>query len=102
MKISVAIKRPGMAPYRTNISNTLENLQRTVGGYIETVTLCDDLVVICNEEGRLKGLPYNCEICGVKFVGDIIICGVKEDEFADLPCDWSVLKLLFPFLWEVD
>lgn len=102
MKISAAVKRPGLVPYHTNISNTLENLQRTVGGYIETITLCDDLVVICNEEGRLKGLPYNCEICGVDFVGDIIICGVSGDEFADLPCDWSVLKLMFPFLWEVD
>lgn len=51
MKIKVIIKQPGRAPYVTNISNTLENLQKTVDGYIETVTLCSDLVIICNEEG---------------------------------------------------
>ena len=45
-KISVLIKEPGRVPRHVAISNTLENLQRTVGGYIETVTLCSDLVLI--------------------------------------------------------
>lgn len=68
-KISVLIKEPGKAPRHVNISRTLYNLQKTVGGYIETVTLCSDLVIICNEEGRMKGLPHCCKICGVDFVG---------------------------------
>ena len=56
-KISVLIKEPGKTPRHVHIGNTLSNLQNTVGGYIETVTLRSDLVVICNEEGRLKRLP---------------------------------------------
>ena len=101
-KIFVLVKRPGELPRHVWISNNLESLQRYVGGYIETVTLATDLVVICNEEGRLKGLEHNCSICGVVFVGDIIMAGIDGEEFADLPCEWDVLKDLFPQLWEVD
>lgn len=37
-----------------NIENTLEALQHEVGGYIETLTLTSDLVLIIDEEGCLK------------------------------------------------
>lgn len=100
MKINVLIKDPGKKPRHVNISNTLENLQKTVDGYIETVTLCSDLVVICDEEGRLKNKEYCCSIANVDFVGTIIIAGVAEDEFADIPADWQELKMMFPQLWE--
>lgn len=72
----------------TAVSNSLENLQRTVGGYIEAVTIINEdpkVVIICNEVGRLLGLPYNCTIDGISFVGDILAVGVDGDEFADLP-----------------
>ncbi len=101
MKIKVIIKQPGRAPYVTNISNTLENLQKTVDGYIETVTVCSDLVIICNEEGKLRGLPHNCKVCGLDFVGTIIFCGIDGDEFCDVPMCYSDAKRLFPHLWEV-
>lgn len=100
MKISVATKRPGAPARHVWIENSLENLQRTVGGYIECVKLCKDLAIICDEEGRLKGKEHNCSVCGYNFVGDIIVVGVQGDEFADLPCDWQVLKNLFPTLFE--
>lgn len=90
--ISVIIKRPGKKPYHTYISDTLENLQNTVGGYIKTVTFAIDSCIICNEEGRLIGLPYNCSICGVDFVGTIIFVGVDGDEFTDYPASWSSFK----------
>lgn len=98
-KIRAITKRPGGKPVHTWITPSLENLQTYVGGYIETVTLASDLVIICNEEGRLIGLPYNCNICGVSLVGDIIICGVNGDKFADLPCSYGELKRLLSDLW---
>ena len=101
MKIKAIIKRADSKPYVTWISNTLENLQNLVDGYIETVTLAKDMVIICNEEGRLRELPYNCNICGVDFVGDILFVGVAKDEFADVPIDFQDFKRLFPQLWEV-
>lgn len=100
-KIKVITKRPGGVPVSTYISPTLENLQRYVGGYIETVTLAADCVIICDEEGRLKGKEYNCTVCGITFVGDIIVAGVRGDAFADLPVDFETMKSLLPDLWEM-
>ncbi len=95
-KIKVIIKRPDEDVGHVSwISNTLENLQQTVEGYIETVTLFEDFVIICNEEGRLCGLPYNCEVMGIDFVGTIVAAGVKGEEFADVPCDLKTWKEQF-------
>ena len=96
-KIKVIVKRPDSVPYSTHISNSLENLQKTVDGYIETVTLSSDCVVICNEEGMLRGLPYNCNICGIDFVGTIGFAGINGDEFSDIPLSFKNFKELFGF-----
>lgn len=112
-KIRAIIKRPDeQFGHVTNISCTLENLQRTVGGYIETVTFPgadpkDTFVIICNEEGRLRDLPYNFVLFvtdtrwmiwdPIPLYGDIVVLGVDEDEFADCPlqlADWK--KMVFP------
>jgi len=84
-EIKVYVKRPGEPARPRVIPNTLEALQKIVGGYIETVSVTTDLVIICNEEGRLINLPYNCEFYGVDFVGTIIFVGRKEDELDDCP-----------------
>lgn len=53
----VIYKAPGCAPEPRDIPNTLEDLQATVGGYIETVTIASDAVIICNEEGDFMDSP---------------------------------------------
>lgn len=78
-------KKPGCEPEVIGIDNTLAALQQEVGGYIETVTIASDAVIICNEEGRLCGLPYNCRFVGVDFVGTILVVGRNKDEFCDVP-----------------
>ncbi len=78
-------KKPGCAPEIIEVENTLKALQAEVGGYIETVTIASDAVVICNEEGRLCGLPYNCRFFGVDFVGTILVVGRSKDEFCGVP-----------------
>ena len=84
-QILVVIKEPGKAPVVEPLfENTLESFQSAVGGYIETVTLATDLILICNEEGRLVGLPHNCNVCGVDFCGTILAVGSKGDDFASL------------------
>lgn len=78
-------KKPGCAPEIIEVDNTLAALQTEVGGYIETVTIESDAVIICNEEGRILGLPDNCRVCGVDFVGTVLIVGIKGDAFCDVP-----------------
>ena len=85
-KIRAIVKRTDEEyGHMTHISNTLENLQRTVGGYIEVVKIGKGIIMICNEEGKLKGLPHNMFITGESIRGDIIICGENGEEFGDLP-----------------
>lgn len=88
---------PEKPPIPDDIDNTLEALQEAVGGYIETVHINDRLVLVCNEEGKLKNLPKNRELVWKLGEGEhriisardtlrgpAIICGVKDDEFRSL------------------
>lgn len=99
-KIRCVSKRPGGSPRSVNVTNSLENLQNYVGGFIETLTIAEDLCIICNEEGRIKGLPYNCTVCGVELYGDILFVSVDGDAFSDLPCTFAEFKAVFRDLWE--
>lgn len=81
----IIYKAPGLPPEPRDVPNTLEELQALVGGNIETIILASDAVIICNEEGRLLNLPFNCRFLGGDFVGPLIIAGFCGDEFADLP-----------------
>lgn len=83
--MKVIIKRPGFKAEYAEIENSLSKLQEIVGGYIETVTFTSDACLIVNEEGRLKGLPYNFNFCGLQIFRSVIFVGVKGDEFTDFP-----------------
>ena len=78
-------KKPGCAPELIDIDNTLKALQDEVGGYIEAVTLPYGAALICNEEGRILGLPDNGLVCGVDVVGTVLIVGTKGEELCDVP-----------------
>lgn len=84
-KIKVIVKRPDEAGHVTWMSNTLEAFQKAVGGYIEAVSLIPGVVIICDEEGRLKGSAPNCRIDGMDFVGNIVVAGVNDEEFDSIP-----------------
>ena len=86
-EIKVIIKRPGEAAFEARIANELGTLKEWVGGYIETYALSYNpaVIVICNEEGKLEGMPYNCRLAGETFVGPIVLVGVRGEEFADCP-----------------
>lgn len=77
-------KAPARAPEVIEVENTLEALQKKVGGYIEAVTIAPDACIVCNEEGWLRGMPYNITFGGVDLVGPILIVGVDGDEFCSV------------------
>lgn len=82
----VLYKAPSDASFREIVvPNRLKTLQQLVGGYIETVTFTTDVCIICNEEGRILGLPHNCNFCGLDLFGPVIIAGVDGEEFTDCP-----------------
>lgn len=71
--IKVVIIEPGKVPYAKEIDNTLETQQEIVGGFIEMIWLTANrdrnIVLICNEEGKIMQLPGNRKL------GDDIIAG---------------------------
>lgn len=82
-QILVIIKKPGeVHKVEPLFDNTLEALQAVVGGKIETVTICTDLVAVVNRE--CLELPYNCTFANMQIFGPVVFVGAKEDEFASL------------------
>ena len=51
---------PGKKPEAVEIGSGLEEMQQVVGGHIQVLYPFDDPVaLVCNEEGKLLGLPFN-------------------------------------------
>ena len=86
--IKCLVKKPGETIKYGVIPNTLEAFQEAVEGYIECVTIRPDLVMIVNEEGKLRGLPYNFTLFGYdEIVGTALFVGVDGEEFANCPLE---------------
>ena len=71
-------------PKLYHIENELASMQQLVCGYIEAVRLGDGLVLICDEEARLKGLPPNRIIDGHVICGPCFICREDGDQLTEL------------------
>lgn len=89
--MNVLIVEPMKKPYMKDIDSGLHSLQREVGGYIEAIYPFEDLVgLVCNEEGKMEGLPLNRAIYsknGEMFdiiAGTFFIVGLSEDNFSEL------------------
>lgn len=85
--------RTGYNPEIINIDNTLEAFQQAVGGYIETVNLNGDELVVCNEDGINLKLPINRTLVfktpagnfyNVPILGDFVICGTDGEDFCEI------------------
>jgi len=89
--MNVLVVEPMKKPYMKDIDSGLHSLQREVGGYIEAIYPYEDSVgLVCNEEGKMEGLPLNRAIyskSGEMFdviAGTFLIVGLSEDNFAEL------------------
>ena len=76
-KIKVLVVEPNELPKEEMIDNTLKAKQDLVGGDIEYVSrdYYPDVIFICNEEGKLRGLPFNRDIGQDISAGPFIIVG---------------------------
>lgn len=82
--MKVIRKKPGEAPGICEMENTLEALQKEVGGYIESFKIATDMTILCNEEGKLIPLQPNIAFAGEYFYGTVLAVGVKGEEFFSL------------------
>lgn len=78
------IKEPGNKPYKKEVEDKLEIWQEIVGGYIEVVNLTDTILIVCNEEGKIKGLDINFAWHHDIIVGTVCFVGEDGEEFRSL------------------
>ena len=90
-KITVLVVEPEKAPYTKAIDTGLKSLQKEVGGYIEAIyPWADPVAVICNEEGKLEGLPLNRALRdGDGHIYDVVagtflVAGLGTEDFCSL------------------
>lgn len=82
----VLMIEPGEAPRRLELSHSLEEMQKAVGGFIQILYPFEDPVaLVCNEEGKLLRLPANRALrdeSGAVYdivCGNFFLCGAPPD-----------------------
>ena len=99
-KIKCLLVEPYELPKEIEIENTLEAKQNLVGGYIECVYLPNDnnVVLICNEEGKINGMKLNRDIGHDIIAGPFLIVGddYENGDFKSLTED-QILKYKMRF-----
>lgn len=92
--MTVLVIAPGEVPQAKEIATGLESLQSEVGGYIEAVYPFEESVaIVCNEEGKLTGLPLNRalrdetgEVYDI-LADTFLIVGLGEEDFTSLSAE---------------
>jgi hypothetical protein len=77
-KIKGLIVKPYELPEEIEIENTLEAKQKLVEGSIECVYY-KDVILICNEEGKINGMRPNRDIGSDIIFGPFLIVGDDYD-----------------------
>lgn len=73
-KIKCLYIKPYELPEEVEIDKKLEAYQKLVKGYIECINL-DDVVLICNDEGKINNMPLNRDIGFDIIAGPFLIVG---------------------------
>ncbi len=82
----ILIVKPGKDPRGAVINSDLPEMQKIVDGYIEIISPFEDQVVlVCNEEGKLRDLPPNRALRDKTgqirdvIVGTFFLCGIDAE-----------------------
>lgn len=91
---------PGKDPAIRDVENALEECQKLVGGYIETVYpfSSNDVILVCNEDGRFMELKPNRHIGTGQFsetiLGPFFLVGSDDEgnlcSLSEECADWLV------------
>lgn len=94
--IEVILVKPMEKAEVVEIADSLEAMQELVGGYIEEyMPFEDEVAIICNEEGKINGLPLNRGIQDKNgrlqeiMAGPFFICyaPIESEKFLSMPED---------------
>lgn len=87
----VVLVEPGKAARVAEIDGSLEGMQKTVSGYIQAVYPFEETVcLVCNEEGKLQGLPLNRALWDEDnriydiVAGTFFVCDCSTENFKSL------------------
>ncbi len=90
--MKVLMIEPGKTPYEAELDGSLESMQEAVGGGIEGYyPYAEPVAIVCNDEGKINGLPLNRAIYNEDgemieiMAGTFFMAGLGEESFADLP-----------------
>ena len=90
-KLDVLLVQPGAYPQEVSIGTDLKDLQDAVGGTITaTYPFADPVAIVCNDEGKLLGLPMNRALRDEHgqttdiIAGTFLVVGLGEEDFASL------------------
>lgn len=95
--MKIVVRKIGCEPEVREVENTLRNLQEIVGGYIECISITNDILCVCNEEGKILGLPPNFIYCNDIICGDVFFCKAGMEDFESLT-DEEINELMQMFI----
>lgn len=111
-KLKIIYKEVGKDPVVLEIEDTLEAKQKLVGGLIEVVPYKDDLLLICNEEGKITNLKPNLQFDYDYIAGNCFIIGddyensgfksIEENQIEDIKKDLEERTIILEELEEDD
>ena len=78
-ELKIVLKKVGEEPEVMNIENTLEAKQELVGGLIQIASITEEILLVCNEEGKLENLPPNLLFDYDYIAGDCFFIGDDYD-----------------------
>ena len=87
--MKVLVVRVGEQPKVEDVKDDLKTYQSIVGGYIECISIDRNVDMVCNDEGKLIGLPINRPLVMNNRIvdlicGDFFIVGVDGADFTSL------------------
>jgi hypothetical protein len=84
--MKILYKVPGEPLRSMVVPNELGVMQQLVDGYIESITLPDNLIVICNEEGKIRDMAKNFHVAALDdyIYGPALFMGADGEEFCSI------------------
>ena len=98
--MKIVVKKVGQKPEVKEINGELHEMQEIVGGYIECINIVENILCVCNEEGKLMGLPSNFAFGGDIIAGDVFFCVGGEEDFESLSDEQIELLMVTMNLFE--